>query len=206
MDSFDRNLRCPYLVAEHNRVEGVLLVHVEELLRGSGHLLLRCLLPALRRITCSLVVGEGARSHPHPQRGDMFLCLLSRFIHFGFCGDRVVFPHFLFSVMPKQNTPNKSLHLTRRERRGCNPCVPCAGSLLGRSGHGNAPLAISAASAISAREKRNAQRRRERRGPAVGIESAMDGESAPTRPEPGCSSERAGCVLAPCWARLAARH
>jgi hypothetical protein len=23
-----------------------------------------------------LVVGEGARSHSHPQRGDMFLCLL----------------------------------------------------------------------------------------------------------------------------------
>src|SRR5580765_8587145 len=49
-----------------------------------------------------------------------------------------------------------------------------------RSGHGNALLAISAASAISAREKRIAQRRRERRGPAGGIESAMDGESAPT--------------------------
>ena len=48
-----------------------------------------------------------------------------------------------------------------------------------RSGHGNALLAISAASAISAREKRIAQRRRERRGPAVGIESAMDGQSAP---------------------------
>ena len=55
---------------------------------------------------------------------------------------------------------------------------------LGRSGHGNALLAISAASAISAREKRNAQRRRERRGPAVGIESAMDGESAPTTHTP----------------------
>jgi hypothetical protein len=23
----------------------------------------------------------------------------------------------------------KALHLTRRERRGCNRCVPCAGSL-----------------------------------------------------------------------------
>src|SRR5947207_8995393 len=52
---------------------------------------------------------------------------------------------------------------------------------LGRSGHGNALLAISAASAISAREKRNAQRRR---GLAVGIESAMDGESAPTTHAP----------------------
>ncbi len=30
--------------------------------------------------------------------------------------------------------PNHALHLTRRERRGCNRCVPCAGSLsLGRS-------------------------------------------------------------------------
>ena len=53
-----------------------------------------------------------------------------------------------------------------------------------RSGHGNALLAISAASAISAREKRNAQRRRERRGPAVGIGSVMDGESAPTTHAP----------------------
>src|SRR5947207_10216874 len=52
------------------------------------------------------------------------------------------------------------------------------------SGHGNALLAISAASAISAREKRNAQRRRERRGPAGGIESAMDGEAAPTTHAP----------------------
>src|SRR5580765_1346959 len=53
-----------------------------------------------------------------------------------------------------------------------------------RSGHGHAPLAISAASATSAREKRIAQRRRERRGPAVGIESAMDDESAPTTHAP----------------------
>src|SRR5678816_650426 len=30
--------------------------------------------------------------------------------------------------------PNHALQRTRRERRGCNPCVPCAGSLsLGRS-------------------------------------------------------------------------
>ena len=30
--------------------------------------------------------------------------------------------------------PNHALHLNRRERRGCNRCVPCAGSLsLGRS-------------------------------------------------------------------------
>ncbi len=29
--------------------------------------------------------------------------------------------------------PNHALHLTRRERRGCHRCVPCAGSLrLGR--------------------------------------------------------------------------
>jgi hypothetical protein len=61
--------------------------------------------------------------------------------------------------------------------------VPCHRSAY-RSGYGNALLAISAASAISAREKRNAQRRRERRGPAVSIESAMDGESAPTTHAP----------------------
>jgi hypothetical protein len=61
---------------------------------------------------------------------------------------------------------------------------PLGLALAGRSGHGNALLAISAASAVSAREKRNAQRRRERRGPAVGIESAMDGESAPTTHAP----------------------
>src|SRR5204863_1151548 len=76
-----------------------------------------------------------------------------------------------------------------------------------RSGHGNALLAISAASAISAREKRNAQRRRERRGPAVGIESAMDGEAAPTTHAPNKAAPvNAPVALVPCWARLAARH
>src|SRR5881394_3815950 len=81
--------------------------------------------------------------------------------------------------------PNMRCSSTRPSRSGCNPRVPWAGSLsLGRSGHGNALLAISAASAISAREKRNAQRRRERRGPAVGIEWAMDGEAAPTTHAP----------------------
>jgi len=25
--------------------------------------------------------------------------------------------------------PNHALQRTRRERRGCNPCVPCVGSL-----------------------------------------------------------------------------
>src|SRR5881394_2933316 len=80
---------------------------------------------------------------------------------------------------------SQALQRTAAGRRGCHRCVPCAGSLsFCRSGHGNALLAISAASAISAREKRNAQRRRERRGPAVGIESAMDGEAAPTTHAP----------------------
>ena len=32
------------------------------------------------------------------------------------------------------DTPNHALQRTRRERRGCNRCLPCAGSLsLGRS-------------------------------------------------------------------------
>ncbi len=33
-----------------------------------------------------------------------------------------------------------ALQRTRRERRGCNPCVPCAGSLLGRSGHSDTAM------------------------------------------------------------------
>ena len=68
-----------------------------------------------------------------------------------------------------------------------------------RSGHGNALLAISAASAISAREKRNAQRRR---GSAVGIESAMDGESAPTTHAPN----KAAPVNAPAALRFQVGH
>src|SRR2546430_12420720 len=35
---------------------------------------------------------------------------------------------FTETVIPV-GTPNQALHLTRREHRGCNRCVPCAGSL-----------------------------------------------------------------------------
>ena len=88
-------------------------------------------------------------------------------------------------IVPRRTSPNKrsagnggTALLCHAERP--RPAVPDREC----SGHGHAPLAISAASAISAREKRNAQRRRERRGPAVSIESAMDGESAPTTHAP----------------------
>ena len=39
----------------------------------------------------------------------------------------------IYSVTPMNRRPNHALQRTRRERRGCNRCVPCAGSLsLGR--------------------------------------------------------------------------
>src|SRR5436190_22926946 len=100
-------------------------------------------------------------------------------------------------LRPRNEQPNKKGASANRRPAGqsdgsadlsaivaADRAFPAAVAELGRSGHGNALLAISAASAISAREKRNAQRRRERRGPAVGIESAMDGESAPTTHTP----------------------
>src|SRR5262245_28552285 len=55
------------------------------------------------------------------------------------------------SVRPKGVAFNPTWHLTRRERRGCHRCVPCAGSLsLGRyaektpaSSHGAQRLKVS---------------------------------------------------------------
>ena len=40
----------------------------------------------------------------------------------------------MYSGLGVSLAANHALQRTRRERRGCNPCVPCAGSLsLGRS-------------------------------------------------------------------------
>jgi hypothetical protein len=39
-------------------------------------------------------------------------------------------PHFFtFTMFTVDRRPNHALQRTRRERRGCNRCVPCAGSL-----------------------------------------------------------------------------
>src|SRR5437667_11923493 len=70
----------------------------------------------------SLALARGVERHDCPRRVLFVSSLISvtRIYFWGVC-------------MRLRTRPNHELQRTRRERRGCNPCVLCAGSLsLGR--------------------------------------------------------------------------